>query len=228
MLTLIHFDFCPFCQRVRLALGYKKLPFAETPARFYGPEHFCSISGFEQLPVIVYPDGSRQSESLEMIIAELDRRFPATPPLHPGAIAAADLEAVLAWRTRISGMLFRLIAPTLPLYPGLGDDPRAMRYYRERMEGWLGDTLEGLQARRHLWYASMEADLNEIMDRVARHGFYTPVLSVADTLITGDLTGLRLLEGITLPPELNAYFARVEAAAGISLLPEPLLQGQNP
>ncbi len=97
MLTLIHFDFCPFCQRVRLALGYKKLPFAETPARFYGPEHFCSISGFEQLPVIVYPDGSRQSESLE-IIAELDRRFPATPPLHQEAIAAADLEAVLAWR----------------------------------------------------------------------------------------------------------------------------------
>ncbi len=103
-----------------------------------------------------------------------------------------------------------------------------MRYYRERMEGWLGDTLEGLQARRHQWYASMEADLHEITDRVARHGFYTPVLSVADTLITGDLTGLRLLEGITLPPELNAYFARVEAAAGISLLPEPLLQGQNP
>ena len=221
MLTLIHFDFCPCCQRVRLALGYK-----ETSARFYGPEHFRSISGFERLPVIVYPDGSRQSESLE-IIAELDRRFPATPPLHLGAIAAADLEAVLAWRARISGMLFKLIAPTLPLY-GLGDDPRAMRYYRERMEGWLGDTLEGLQTRRHLWYASMEADLNEITDRVARHGFYAPVLSVADTLITGDLTGLRLLEGITLPPELNAYFARVEAAAGISLLPEPLLQGQNP
>ena len=103
-----------------------------------------------------------------------------------------------------------------------------MRYYRERMEGWLGGTLEDLQARQHLWYASMEADLNEITDRVARHGFYTPVLSVADTLITGDLTGLRLLEGITLPPELNVYFARVEAAAGISLLPEPLLQGQNP
>ena len=225
MLTLIHFDFCPFCQRVRLALGYKNIEFAELPARFYGPEHFRNISGFERLPVIIYPDGDRQGESLD-IIAELDRRFPATPPLHQGAIAAADLEAVLAWRARISGMLFRLIAPTLPQYPGLGDDPRAMAFYRERMEGWLGDTLEGLQTRRHQWYASLEAELNGITDRVARHGFYTPVFSVADTLITGDLTGLRLLEDITLPPELSAYFARVEAAAGVSLLPEPRKQGQ--
>ncbi|MHB1780567.1 glutathione S-transferase N-terminal domain-containing protein [Acidithiobacillus sp.] len=56
MLNLIHFTFC-FCQRVRLALGYKKLVFAETAARFYGPEHFRSISGFERLSVIVYPDG---------------------------------------------------------------------------------------------------------------------------------------------------------------------------
>ncbi|WP_312263457.1 glutathione S-transferase N-terminal domain-containing protein [Candidatus Igneacidithiobacillus taiwanensis] len=51
MLTLSHFDFCPFCQRVRLALGYKKIAFAEYPVRFYGPEHLQSISGFDRLPV---------------------------------------------------------------------------------------------------------------------------------------------------------------------------------
>ena len=197
---MIHFTFFPFCQRVRLALEYKKLPFAETSARFYGPEHFQTISGFERLPVIVYSDGSRQSESLE---------------------------AVLAWRTRISGMLFRLIAPTLPQYPGLGDDTRAMRYYRERMEGRLGDTLEGLQERRHQWYSILEPELAKVIERVIQNGFYTSAFSVADTFIAGDLTGLRLLEGITLPPELNAYFARVETAAGIALLPDPLQRGRN-
>ncbi len=226
MLNLIHFDFCPFCQRVRLALGYKELVFAETAVRFYRSEHFRSIGGFERLPVIVYPDGSRQGESLE-IIAELDRRFPAMPQLQQGVIAAADPETVLAWRACISDMLFRLIAPTLPQYPGLGNDPRAMTFYRERMEGWLGDTLEGLHARQHQWFASVEAELNEITDRAAHHGFYTPNFSIADTLIVGDLTGLRLLEDITLPPELNAYFARAEASAGISLLPETCKQGQN-
>lgn len=218
MLTLIHFDFCPFCQRVRLALGYKGIVFNEQPARFYGPEHFQSISGFDRLPVVEYPDGSRQGESLE-IIAELDRRFPETPPLWRGAISDKEWEGVQAWRARISGLLFRLIAPTLPQYASLGQDPRAMTYYRDRMESWLGDTLEGLQERRKEWYAGMEADLQEVTERVAHHGFYNPVFSVADTLITGDLTGLRLLEDILLPPELTTYFARVEAAAQTTLLP---------
>jgi glutaredoxin 2 len=218
MLTLMHFDFCPFCQRVRLALGYKKIAFAEQPARFYGPEHFQSISGFDRLPVVEYPDGTRQGESLE-IIAELDRRFLETPPLFRGAISDLEWEGVQAWRARISGMLFRLIAPTLTQYASLGQDARAMAYYRDRMENWLKDTLEGLQERRQEWYAGMAADLQEVTERVARYGFYTSVFSVADTLITGDLTGLRLLEDIQLPPELTAYFARVEAAAHVSLLP---------
>ena len=218
MLTLIHFDFCPFCQRVRLALGYKGIVFNEQPARFYGPEHFQSISGFGRLPVVEYPDGSRQGESLE-IIAELDRRFPETPPLCGGGISDKEWEGVQAWRARISDMLFRLIAPTLPQYASLGQDPRAMTYYRNRMESWLGDTLEGLQERRKEWYVGMEADLQDVAARVAVHGFYTPMFSVADTLITGDLTGLRLLEDIQLPPELTTYFARVEAAAQTTLLP---------
>ncbi len=94
-----------------------------------------------------------------------------------------------------------------------------MTYYRNRMESWLGDTLEGLQERRKEWYAAMEADLQDVAARVAVHGFYTPMFSVADTLITGDLTGLRLLEDIQLPPELTTYFARVEAAAQTTLLP---------
>ncbi|WP_308387990.1 glutathione S-transferase [Acidithiobacillus sp. AMEEHan] len=218
MLNLIHFDFCPFCQRVRLALGYKRLPCSVTPARFYGPQHFLAISGFERLPVVVYPDGTRQGESLE-IIAELDRRYPATPRLQEGVITPTQLEDVLAWRKRISDALFRLIAPTLPQYPSLGDDPRAMRYYRERMESWLGDTLEGLAARRHEWYAMLLPELGRISERVCKQEFYGETFSIADTLITGDLTGLRLLADIKLPPELTAYFERVEEATGVGLLP---------
>ena len=87
--------------------------------------------------------------------------------------------------------------------------------------------MEGLQERRHQWYSILEPELAKVIERVIQNGFYTSAFSIADTLIAGDLTGLRLLEGITLPPELNAYFARVETAAGISLLPDPLQRGRN-
>ncbi|MHB1565298.1 MAG: glutathione S-transferase N-terminal domain-containing protein [Acidiferrobacter sp.] len=218
MLTLIHFDFCPFCQRVRLALGYKKLAFVETRARFYGPAHCHAISGLEKLPVLVFPDGSRQGESLE-IIAALDRRFPATPPLCQGAIDPKAMETLLAWRARVSGDLFRLIAPVLPQYPELGDDARAMVYYRNRMENWLGATLEDLQAQWQTWYTAIEAELAPLIDPITRHGFYTRSFSLADTLITADLNGLRLIPGLTLPAELVDYFARVEQLTATPLLP---------
>ncbi len=218
MLALIHFNFCPFCQRVRLALGYKQLAFNEIDARFYGPEYFLDISGFDRLPVIVYDDGTRQSESME-IIADLDRRFPETSSLLQENILPEEMDSVLAWRTRISGPLFRLLAPVLTQYPGLGDDDRAMQYYRPRMETWLEDNLEGLSENRHTWYAAMLPDIEWVTERVTRNGFFSTCFSAADALITADLTGLRMLKDIELPAALRAYFSRVEDAAGITLLP---------
>lgn len=57
--TLIHFNFCPFCHRVRLALGFERITYAETTARFYGSDHFLEIRHYDALPVLVYGDGTR-------------------------------------------------------------------------------------------------------------------------------------------------------------------------
>lgn len=35
--TFIHFEFCLFCDRVRSALGFKKIAYEERVTRFYGP-----------------------------------------------------------------------------------------------------------------------------------------------------------------------------------------------
>ncbi len=215
--TLIHFEFCPFCHRVRLALGFKRIAYTETLDRFYGPDHFRAISGFDRLPVLVYGDGARQGESLD-IIRSLDACFPHTAPL-AHASGEDAFQTVLAWRARISDTLFRLIAPVLPAYEGLGDDQRAMAYYRQRMEGWLGASLEELHAQRHAFYDAVRPELETMASSVDRHGFYRSEFSIADTVIAGDLTGLRLLDAIALPAALTAYFERVEAACETSLLP---------
>jgi glutaredoxin 2 len=215
--TLIHFNFCPFCHRVRLALGFKRIAYAETTARFFGSDHFLEISHYDALPVLVYSDGTRQNESLEIIRA-LDVRFPTSTPLAKTSSEEA-FQAAFGWRSRISDNLFRLIAPTLTIYQGLGDDQRAMAYYRERMEGWLGASLEGLHIQRHQLYDAMLPELEAMASSVDHHGFYRSEFSIADTVIAGDLTGLRLLDDIPLPLALTAYFERVEAACETSLLP---------
>ena len=110
---LIQFEFCPFCHRVRLALGFKRIAYTETLARFYRPDPFRAISDFDRLPDLVYGDGARQGESLD-IIRSLDARFPDSGSLTPDA-GEDDFQTVLAWRARISDSLFRLISPVLPV-----------------------------------------------------------------------------------------------------------------
>lgn len=65
-------------------------------------------------------------------------RFPATPALCQGAIDPEAMETRRAGRARVSGDLFRLIAPVLLQYPQRGDDACAMVYYRNRMKNRLG------------------------------------------------------------------------------------------
>ena len=80
-------------------------------------------------------------------------------------------------------------------------------------------SLEEMHAKRHAFYDAVRPELETIASSVDRHGFYRSEFSIADTVIAGDLTGLRLLDGIALPPALTAYFERVEAACGTSPLP---------
>ena len=65
----------------------------------------------------------------------------------------------------------------------------------------------------------MLPELEAMAAKIDRHGYYQPEFSIADTVIAGDLTGLRLLDGLSLPPPLTAYFERVEEACETSLLP---------
>lgn len=85
------------------------------------------------------------------MIRALDLRFPDSVSIAHAA-DEPDLQEALARRARISDKLFRLVSPTLVRYEGPGEDARAMTYYRQRMEGWLGASLEDLHARRQLFF----------------------------------------------------------------------------
>lgn len=48
----------PFCHRMRLALGFKRIDYAKATARFYAPAHFRAISAYDRQPVLVTGDGA--------------------------------------------------------------------------------------------------------------------------------------------------------------------------
>lgn len=88
---------CPYSERVWLALEHKSIPFETVLIDNTGGGRPSWYSG--ETPQIRWGDGSTQKESLDIVRA-LDARFPETPPLWPpaGHDAAAVAEAVAAFR----------------------------------------------------------------------------------------------------------------------------------
>jgi len=88
---------CPYSERVWLALEHKSIPFETVLIDNTGGGRPSWYSG--ETPQIRWADGSTQKESLDIVRA-LDAKYPETPPLWPpaGHDAAAVAEAVAAFR----------------------------------------------------------------------------------------------------------------------------------
>jgi glutaredoxin 2 len=69
-LELYHYVHCPYCIRVRMALGFLNLPWISHVLPYNDEETPIRLSGKKMLPILVV-DGMPQNESLD-IIASLD------------------------------------------------------------------------------------------------------------------------------------------------------------
>jgi glutaredoxin 2 len=71
MITLYHYIHCPFCVRVRLALGFLSIPYKSTVLPYHDEATPLALTGVKMLPIITKEDGTHLNESLD-IIQELD------------------------------------------------------------------------------------------------------------------------------------------------------------
>jgi glutaredoxin 2 len=71
MITLYHYIHCPFCIRVRFALGFLKYEYQSNVLPYHDEETPQALTGVKMLPILTKEDGSHINESLD-IIQELD------------------------------------------------------------------------------------------------------------------------------------------------------------
>jgi glutathione S-transferase len=77
MLILHHYDFSPSAEKVRLALGFKNLPWRSVIARSVmpKPDLIALTGGYRHIPVAQI--GADRYCSTRPIVRKLDRRFPS-------------------------------------------------------------------------------------------------------------------------------------------------------
>jgi len=218
MITLYYFPHTPQAQRIRLALGAKRVPLELRPLHWFDDETFFELGIARQSPVLGTDDGTLLTESTA-VLAGIDILFHGPPALREGRIEDPAWTALLDWRTRVDAVLERLYAPLAPGFRGIGDNSEALADYKAAVRHRFGMTLEELANDRYDGFAQFSrlSRLPDLARHLARERFYLGGLSIADCLIAADLYPLQMHDGINLPVDLLYYLRRVEEACEVRL-----------
>ena len=102
-LVLHHFPLDPFSRQARLALGEKRLPFAERVERYWErPEALEALNPSGMTPVLVDGRGDERVIACETraVLDHLEERFPDPPLMPSDAIGRAEVRRLLEWFDR--------------------------------------------------------------------------------------------------------------------------------
>lgn len=203
-------------QRVRLALGFKRLAHEEHPLGYDDDETFFELGVARTVPLLKTGD-TLLTDSLR-ILETLDSLEPERPIL-TGVVPPEAWRALLDWRASVEALFARLHAPVAPAYADIGASEQTLAQYKAEVAGRFGMSLEELANDRYSAFAQLAraSRLPELARHLARERFYLGWPTAADMLLAADLSPLTLLDGVSLPIDLVYYIERVEAECGVSL-----------
>lgn len=204
-MKLYIYQHCPFCLRVLLLRGLKKLDLpvqvvlendVETPTR---------LIGRKKVPILQKADGSAMPESMD-IVRYLDAQF--APPL----LTAAERPQLDAWSERASGLIFRLAVPRITR----GDfaelaTPEARAAYIEREIRSFGD-LDALLAATPQLLAELAPLLTELDSLIPPP---EAELGESDIRLFPLLALLSIVKDVKLPPAVAAWYTALLARSGL-------------
>lgn len=194
-ITLYHYIHCPFCVRVRLALGYLGLSWNSIVLPYEDEKTPIELAGKKMLPIAKI-DNQVMNESLN-IIAKIDRNQVLSQVLDP------SLEQSLQ---TIGEYIHSLVMPYWIWTPEFSESSR--QYFKKKKEIKRGP-FEILVTRRQ----EFEVPINEWLARNQDliHPYWkSESLAISDIALAAHLWGLHLLPNFHFPPKWHHYLQTIQ------------------
>ncbi|WP_414902247.1 glutaredoxin 2 [Sphingomonas flavalba] len=214
MIELYLYETCPFCTKVRMALGAQQLDYRRVYLLADDRDTPRWLTGRPGVPIL-YLDGRYRTESDELVDALSGRGRGL-------AFASAPLSAAAgAWRDAVAGAYDALCYPRFARLgpPELSSDG-AMRYFAQSRSERLGQSLEEAMARSGEYVAQVMPALAAVAPHVDPAAVAEGRLSADDFLLFPALRNLALVDGLALPGRIAAYLAAVADTCGVPLFVE--------
>jgi glutaredoxin 2 len=216
MLTLTHYNHCPYCIRVRMALGIKHIAHQLRVLANDDEATPMAMVGKKVVPILTKEDGSHMAESLD-IVAYLDEHYGNTRVF----VAPKDTQASAAiqqWIEQSRSYLSRLTYPRfVQSASGEFATPSARAYFIHKKEQTIGSFAQHLENTPQL-LAQAEQHLESLVPLIHSPESVHGTLSLDDILLFPVLHSMTIIGGLRLPDVVDAYVRTMAARCDIALL----------
>lgn len=209
-MKLYIYDHCPFCLRVRMTAGLKKLAIEEIVLQNDDEDTPIRLVGKKVLPILVKEDGTAMGESLE-IVKYLDSHYGEK------RFNEAIRPEIARWLTDV-GSYYHLL--TMPRYTKMGlaeyGSQAAIDYFEKKKIETFG-SFEALLADTPAYLERLAPDLATLDRLIQSPSALNGELSMEDVQVFPILRQLTCVKGIQFPANVAEYVAKMAELSGVSL-----------
>lgn len=201
-IQLYHYVHCPFCVRVRMALGHLKIPYESIVLPYDEEEIPLDLCQKKMLPILKWEDGSAQNESLE-IIEKLDKKNLLQMELLKDEKKRKEVEDLL---DRFASPVHNLCMPYWIWTPEFDETSRA--YFRNKKEKKRGP-LKDLIQRKSEFFKELEPVINDLLAELDPY-YKSPFLTIFDIMIASHLWGMYIFPEFQFKKGVHAYLQDIK------------------
>jgi glutaredoxin 2 len=199
--VLYHYVHCPFCVRVRMALGFLNIPFESRVLPYDDEKTPVELSGKKMLPIAVI-DQKVINESLD-IIAKLDEKDALHSEQTLNDPHFPDFQELL---NKLGSDIHSLAMPVWIWTPEFSESSRA--YFKRKKEEKRGPFNELYSKKNYLIQILLPS--LETLAKDLKPFYRSETLSLYDIMLASHLWGLYVVPEFQFPVELHRYLQRVK------------------
>lgn len=201
MITLFHYIHCPFCVRVRLALGLLKTSFNSVVLDYDDEETPIKMTGDKMLPIVKL-EGQYLNESLD-IIKTIDRKNILLNELIESRDNKIELSCLLE---ELGKSIHSLCMPYWVWTPEFTDSSR--KYFREKKEIKRGH-LADLMSKKSVFLNDLDKTLTKLEDHLMPFYNYKKI-TIMDIMIASHLWGMFIFPEFRFSDKIYNYLITIK------------------